>query len=278
MNRREFTPGGVILGVNPRGLADRCVPVLRVDDTQGKPRAVLFGCACHNTTLGQDNYALCGDYAGFAQAEIEQRHPGVVALFMIGCGGDANPYPRNTMDLAKQHGHELADEVGRVMGGKLKPVAGPLTTVLDSVDLPLRAATRDELQKLSENSPGWQKGNAKTMLAMLDRGKDLPTSYRAPVGVWQFGQDLSLLALPGEVVVDYVHAIETAIGQLNLWPAGYCNDYFGYLPSKRVIEEGGYETRGLNSGAGWFAPGAEDAMISKVRELAQKAKRPAPPK
>jgi neutral/alkaline ceramidase-like enzyme len=274
MNRREFTPAGVILGVNPRGPADRAVPVLRIDGADGKPRAVLFGCACHNTTLGQDNYRICGDYAGFAQAAIEAQQPGVVALFMIGCGGDANPYPRNSIDLARQHGRELGGEVCRVTAGKLKPISGPLTTVFDQVDLPLRAVSRDELKPLAEKVPGWQTGNAKTMLAMLDHGKELPRVYRAPVGLWQFGNDLTLVALPGEVVVDYVHAIERAIGPLGLWPAGYCNDYFGYLPSARVVAEGGYETRGLNSGAGWFAPAAEQALVSKVAELARKAKRP----
>jgi hypothetical protein len=162
------------------------------------------------------------------------------------------------------------------MEGKLKPVSGSLTTVLDSVDLPLRSVTRDELQTMAKGGPGWLTGNAKTMLAMLDHGKNLPTTYRAPVGVWQFGKDLTLVALPGEVVVDYVHAVEKSIGPLNLWPAGYCNDYFGYLPSKRALEEGGYETRGLNSGTGWFAPAAEDALVSKVRELAHRAKRPMP--
>jgi len=274
MNRREFTDAGVILGVNARGPADRCVPVLRVDDPAGKPRAVVFGCACHNTTLGQDNYAVCGDYAGFAQAQVEQREPGVVALFMIGCGGDANPYPRNTMDQAKAHGRQLGDEVCRVMQSKLAPVSGPLTTVLDPVDLPLQAVRRDRLEEIARTGPGWQKGNAKTMLAMLDRGQALPTSYRAPVGVWQFGGDLTLVAMPGEVVVDYAHAVEKAIGPLHLWPSGYCNDYFGYLPSARVIAEGGYENRGLNSGAGWFSPAAEEAMVNKVRELANRARRP----
>ena len=68
MNRREFTPDGIILGVNPRGLADRSVPVLRVDSPDGRPIAILFGAAVHGTTLGADNYQLCGDYAGFAQA------------------------------------------------------------------------------------------------------------------------------------------------------------------------------------------------------------------
>src|SRR5262249_50865234 len=59
MNRREFTPNGVILGVNARGLADRTVPVLRVDTPEGKVRAVLFGAATHNTTLTEKHYVVC---------------------------------------------------------------------------------------------------------------------------------------------------------------------------------------------------------------------------
>src|SRR5262245_6094627 len=140
MNRREFTPGGVILGVNPRGLADRSVPVLRVDDPEGKPRAVLFGAGAHNTTLGGDNYQVCGDYAGFAQLHVEKQHPKVQARFVLGCAGVANPYPRGTMELARQHGEALGKEVCPVLGGKLRPVAGPLSIAFDRVDLPLQKA------------------------------------------------------------------------------------------------------------------------------------------
>src|SRR5205814_1183125 len=133
MNRREFTPRGVILGVNPRGLVDRTVPVLRVDSADGKLQAVLFDYACHNTTLTQTNFSLGGDYAGFAQAYVEQRHRGAQAMFMIGCGGDANPYPRGTMENARENVAALGQEGCRVLAGALRPVGGPLTCILDRV-------------------------------------------------------------------------------------------------------------------------------------------------
>ena len=85
---------------------DHDVPVLRVDTPEGKLRAVLFGYACHNTTLSF--YKFCGDYAGFAQHYLEAAHPDVTALFLLGCGGDQNPYPRRTLELAQQHGRSLA--------------------------------------------------------------------------------------------------------------------------------------------------------------------------
>jgi hypothetical protein len=278
MNRREFTPDGIILGVNPRGLADRSVPVLRVDGLDGKPRALLFGAATHNTTLGQDNYQLCGDYAGFAQAHMQERYPDVQAMFLIGCAGDSNPYPRGTMDLARKHGQALAEEVGRVLGGKLRPAGGPLSIAFGTADLPLQAPpSREELVKLAANRRSPQTWGAAEMLAALDRGEKLPGHYTCPLTVWQFGNDLTLVGLSGEVVVDYVTMLEKALGPNRLWIAAYCNDVFGYLPSARVQAEGGYETRGLYSGgAGFFDPRAEEVLVRRVRELAVKAGRKLP--
>jgi hypothetical protein len=115
------------------------------------------------------------------------------------------------------------------------------------------------------------------MLALLEKGEKVPTSYTCPVTVWQFNHDLTLVGLSGEVVVDYVTRLEKALGPNQLWIAGYCNDVFGYLPSARVLAEGGYETRGLYSGgAGFFAPQAEEVLVQKVRELAGKAGRKLP--
>jgi hypothetical protein len=278
MNRREFTPTGVILGVNPRGPADRGVPVLRVDDADGKPLAVLFGAAVHGTTLGGDNYQVCGDYAGFAQEYILERHPGVQAMFLLGCAGDANPYPRGTLELARQHGRALADEVCRVLDGKLRPVTGPLRIAFDRVDVPLQTSlTAEELKKLAADKRSARAGVASRLLALLEKDEKLPTHYTCPVTVWQFGPDLTLVGLPGEVVVDYVLRLEKALGPIQLWVAGYCNDVFGYLPSARVLAEGGYETRGLYSGGvGYFDPRAEDVVVQKVRELAGKAGRKLP--
>jgi neutral ceramidase len=277
MNRREFTPRGVILGVNPRGLADRSVPVLRVNSVDGKPRAILFGAGAHNTTLTGQNYQICGDYAGFAQAYIEEQYPGTQAMFLLGCAGDANPYPRGTLELARAHGATLGKEVCRVLRTKLRPVNGPLQIAFDEVDLPLQTLSRDELRKLAANKRDAKSWGAVRMLAMLDRGEKPPTHYRCPVTVWQFGRDLTLVGLPGEVVVDYLRFLEDTLGPNKLWVVAYCNDVFGYLPSARVLREGGYETRGLYSGGvGFFDAKAQDVLVHKVRELARKAGRKLP--
>ena len=270
MNRREFTESGVILGVNARGLADRSVPVLRIDGGDGKPLAVVFGAACHNTTLGPQNYEISGDYAGHAQRLVEEKLPGAQAMFLMGCGGDANPYPRGTHEIARRHGTELAAEVVRVLETKLTPVRGPLRVAFDHATLPLAPPpAKEQLEKDAASKGGTRPWVAQQMLARLARGEKLPTEYKCPLSVWQFGDDLTLVAMSGEVVVDYVRLVEDVLGPNKLWVSAYNHDVFGYLPSARVLREGGYETRGLiYGGIGHFDPEAEEAMVAKVRELA----------
>lgn len=284
MNRREFTERGVILGVNPRGPVDRSVPVLRIDSAEGKLLGVVFGAACHNTTFGARDNQVSGDFAGIAQTFVEHRFPGAQAMFLQGLAGDANPYPnslndpakRPAVEIAREHGATLGREVARVLGNALKPVQGPLRPALARAALPLQPApAKPELEKISAKSSSTPKWVADQMLARLARGEALPTHYSAPVTVWQFGGDLTLVGLSGEVVVDYVRLIEEAVGPLKLWLAAYCHDTFGYVPSARVLREGGYETRGIyHGGIGYFAPEAETVLVATVRDLAGRVGRP----
>lgn len=273
MNRREFTERGVILGTNPSGLADRTVPVLRVDGTDGRPRAVVFGAGSHCTTLTGRNMLISGDYAGYAQEFLETRRPGVQAMFVTGCAGDANPHPRGTLDLARRHGSELAQEVERVMEARLEPVAGPLRTEFQWVDLPLVSHTRVQIEAMQRDAPSYRRFYTQGALSKLDQGQGLLSSYRAPFALWQFGTDLTLVAFSGETVVDYVRLAELALGPLGLWVSGYNNDVFGYLPTTRILQEGGYETRGLYVEYGLFGPGVEEVVMQAVRDMARKAGR-----
>ena len=91
----------------------------------------------HNTTLPGKHLQISGDFAGYAQLQIERAHSGVQAMFMQGCAGDANPFPRGSEEIASLHGRALGDEVLRVLNTDLQPVKGPLCTALRQVELPL---------------------------------------------------------------------------------------------------------------------------------------------
>ena len=274
-NRRVKTEKGYVIGVNPVGPVDRGVPVLRVDGKRRKLRGIVFGYACHNTTLGDHFYQFNGDYAGFAQQRLEEQHPGAVALFMEGCGADANPAPRGTVDLARKYGGMLAEAVDQALGRPLKPVRGPLKTAWELVPLSFATPpTRDELQKQLQDKSVYVQRHAQLMLSILDRDGRLLTEYPYPVQVWQFGRDLTLIPMAGEVVVDYDLRLKKELGSDSVWVAGYSNDVFAYIPSLRVLQEGGYEGGGAMIYYGQpspFAPSVEETIISKIQELVKGA-------
>ena len=273
MNRRQFTERGIVLGANARGPADRTVPVLRIDDARGRLRAVVFGAAAHCTTLGGGNMRISGDYAGFAQQFLEARRSAVQAMFLTGCAGDANPHPRGTFDLARRHGSDLAEEVMRVLASGLRRVRGPLKTEFERVPLPLKKHSRAEIEAMGRDAPSYRRFFTAGALAKLDRGEKLLETYAAPFALWQFGRDLTLVAYSGETLVEYALAAERMLGPLNLWVSGYNNDVFGYLPSARVLAEGGYETRGLYVDHGLFEPAVERAVLDAIQRMAARAGR-----
>ena len=276
MNRRQFTDRGIILGFNPKGAVDRSVLVLRADDAQGHPRAVLMGVACHCTCTGGRNHEIHGDYAGFAQAALQEKFPGMQAMFLTGCGGDANPWPRGELAHAQQHGATLAAEVTRVLAEKLTPIRPPLRTAFQNVALPVAPpAPRAQLETMKKSSSSWERYIGGRQLALIDRGVKPITAFPMPISVWQFGGDFTLVGLSGEPVNDYVRQIEAAIGPLRIWVAGYCHDVFGYVPSARILAEGGYESRGIDRGdaVGQFTPGAERVIVDAVKAMARQVGR-----
>ncbi len=212
---------------NPNGPVDHDVPVLCVVDAAGQARAVLFGYACHNTTLGL--YQFCGDYAGYAQQYLQEDRPGMTALFIAGCGADQNPYPRRTVELAQQHGRSLATAVEAALFANPRPLQGTLACALEKI----------RLQKSPERP-----------------------ALEYPVQVIRFGSDVTLVTLASEVVVDYSLRLKRQLSRppAMVWVGGYCNGYFGYIPSDRVLQEGGYEADG------WKTP-IEEPIVAKCLEL-----------
>lgn len=276
VNRRVFRPGGVNFGVNPDGPVDHEVMVLRVDDPQGNVRAIVFGYACHCTTLDGNWYRLSGDWAGYAQEYLERAHPGATALFVTGCGGDANPEPRGKLGFAREHGLEMAGAVSQVLKGSRVSLQGPLHAAFDRVPLPFATPpTRAEWEKRLKDKNAFIQRHARHYLDMLDRGEAIPTSYPCPVQAWQFGNELTLAALGGEVVVDYAHRLKRELKGSNLWIAGYSNDVFAYVPSVRILLEGGYEADFNLIYYGQptrFANNVEDVLVKKVHEVVGKAR------
>ncbi len=226
-----------------KGPFDHDVPVLKITDNSGQLRAVLFGYACHATVLS--DYDWSSDYPGFAQEALEQAHPQCTALFFAGCGADQNPLPRRKVEYARQYGEELATSVNAVLASPMKSLEAKLTTSMETVPLGLaRVPSRAEAEQESQSNDKYIAARARFYLAELEAGRVIPTTYDYPVQVWSLGDELIWVTLGGEVVVDYALQIKATHGAARTWVAGYANDVMAYIPSRRVLTEGGYEGGG----------------------------------
>ena len=270
MNRRmPDGKGGWSNFPNPDGLVDQSVPVLRVAGADGKDVALVFGYSCHCTTLGHQKFS--GDYAGYAQQSLEEAHPGVVSMFMNGCSGDQNPYPRRTTELAQAHGRSLATAVEAALTTKLRPLSGDIHAAYREIPLAYDTLpTRDQLTERAKSANTQEAAHAARVLGRLDDKGNPPADYPYPVQVTRLGDELTWVTLGGEVVVDYSMRLKKEIADPIVWVSGYSNDVMAYIPSLRVWKEGGYE--GGDAMKWGFHPTrwserTEDHIIATVHEL-----------
>lgn len=251
---------------------DHDLPVLRITRADGKVRAIFTSYACHCTTIGIDE--IHGDWAGVAQEALQREFPGAIALTALGCGADQNPNPRRTMELVKQYGEDLGAEAKRIATGQLKPLNGPLACQTQQIDLAFDTLpTREEWQTLAASKTPAIAYHAKKNIARLDHGEKLPTHLPYLVQRWSFGNDMAMVFLPGEITVDYSLRIKREFDRSRLWVNGYSNDVPCYIPSRRVLEEGGYEGAGAMvyyDRPTKFAPDVEDRIMGAVQSLMPK--------
>ncbi len=280
VNRRANKEAEVVAirqaGKTLAGPVDHRVPVLAARSADGALVGLVFGYACHATTLSFDKW--CADYPGYACESLEKSNPGAVCAFMAGCGADQNPLPRRTVALAKTYGEELAKSVSTVLGTPGKALPDRLAVAMKNVPLPLEnPPSREELEKQAAGREKYIAARARNLLADLSAGRALPMEYPFPVQAWRVG-DLGMVFLGGEVVVDYSLRLAKEIPGPS-WVASYCNDVMAYIPSRRVLKEGGYE--GASSMIYYGLPaswreGVEEALVTAVRERVAQADAPKP--
>jgi neutral ceramidase len=250
-----------------QGPSDHDVPVLAVHDAAGTLRAVMFGYACHATVL--DGFQWSGDYPAHAQMELERLHPECVALFWAGCGGDQNPLPRRTAALAEHYGRRLADAVDAVvLTSAMQNVGGLLTTNYHEVELAFDSVpSQAQLAEDADSKDPYVASRAKWLLAESEAGRQLSRSYPYPIATWKLGDEIQFVALGGEAVVDYALRLKGQLKGAQTWVAAYSNDVMAYIPSRRVLAEGGYEGGGAMVYYGLpsaWSPDIENTIINEV--------------
>jgi hypothetical protein len=269
VNRRNNNESLLKSETELKGPNDYSVPVIKVVNGSGKIIAIAFGYACHNTVLS--GYQWSGDYAGFAQSELEKLYPGTTALFFQGCGGDQNPLPRRSVAVAEQYGQTLAAAVESVIEEDMRELSPQLFTSYKEIKLTLSAPpTKEELLKMEKRFSGYQKRWATRQLDQLNKGKALMTSYPYPIQIWRLG-DQTMMMLGGEAVIEYAIQLKQIFGQ-DIFVLGYSNDVMAYIPTSAIINEGGYE--GASSVMTTYLPSiwASDIEITILSQMVQLAK------
>ena len=223
-----------------KGPVDHDVPVLFVEDDAGQIQAIVCGYACHATVLS--SYEWSGDWPGFAQIEMEKRHPAATAIVWAGCGADQNPEPRRKVEFAQQYGREIAQAVDDARADRTRAIQGRLACHYAEIDLAwAHIPSREELESDTKSTNRYVAARAKQLLAVLDREGRIAPAYPYPVQTWQLGNGPTMVFLGGEVVVDYSLRLKAELDARSTWVAAYANDGMGYVPSERVLGEGGYE-------------------------------------
>jgi hypothetical protein len=287
VNRRVRHGDDYTFGANPKGVADPDVPVLLVESPARKPLAVLFTYACHNTTIRNGHegfYRYHPDYAGVAAEQIEAQLGGSTAIYLTGAAGEIDPQPQGGVEQAQRHGQTLAAVVlGALERPERRPIRGPLRSKYQEISLPLDTIPpRAKYIELSKSPGPYRQRHARRILAQME-ANTLPREVPLPIQIWKFGDDLTLIALAGEVGVDYALGLKREFGPDRVWPIAYANEVPCYIPSERVLKEGGYEAGwdhdqgpgvpGPTSNIlfyGWsapLAPGVEGRVFTAVKSL-----------
>ena len=271
--RLSYSEGHVGFAVNRRaqiGPVDHVMPMIRVDDPDGGLRAVWVSYACHCTTFGPADNFMCGDWAGFASDRIRQNHPGAIALVTIGCAANANPFPRTGLSLARRHGGDVAWEVDRLLGTPGRSLPERIRCRLVHATLPYDGLPAREAWMATAEEPSAAGYHARQWIARMDRGVEVPAALNYPVQGWSFADELAVVFLAGEVVADYAFRLRRMYDPARLWIGAYANDFPGYIPSRRIWREGGYEGGDATVYFGLpnrFAEDVEERVVESVQRV-----------
>ena len=263
LNRRNNFESKLSLKTNFNGPNDYAVPVIKVADNTGQIIAVVFGYACHNSVLS--GYDWSGDYAGFAQLELEKLYPSATALFFQGAGGNQIAYPRKTMAAAQQHGRSLAAAVERALNDKMISLSPKLVCAYSEIALPLSKSPKIEVFEEMAKDSSLDDDVRRWSQALVDSFRvdnPLKTFYPYPVQVWRIGEQV-LFSLGGEVVVEYALKLKKIFGQ-EVFVAGYCNDVMAYIPTAAILNEGGYEPVSSLTSCSGLLPAPWDVRIESI--------------
>ena len=230
INRRAMdVDGRVSIGLNPDGPVDRQVNLIRLGRPDGSLIALIANYAMHGTVMSGQNLKVSGDGPGVVTAYLEQKLGGTV-LYVNGAAGNIAPiysvYPTPTAGHLSQFRVLLGNRVLAAV-----EALGPGTS-----DVTMRYA-----EKIVETprKPGlaWPEE-----LAAYTAGSPDRPLVRLPIRFLRIN-DTVIWSAPVEMFCEISMEVRDRSPFSHTFYFGYTNGWFGYLPTAKGFEEGGYEPR-----------------------------------
>lgn len=260
---------------NPQGTTYDNVPICMVQALDGRPVCLMFSIACHPSSIS--GFEVSADYPGMAMKLIGEKLGVDCALFLQGCGGDAKARTL-VVDGVFRGSPEGADEAGRIVANDvialldcgLEEVQPDLATATDTAVCPMAPLpNRAQLEQLAEDKDELKRECAKYQLRILDHGYELPTAIPLTVHGVRLADGVRMVGLEGEAVAELGHVINDFYGSGLTFPLGYTDGCQLYLPTEKVLNEGGYEATSAHEYA-WpanFARGIEEPVRQALTRL-----------
>ena len=271
-DRRQVRPDGTVTmlwtdpGKQPSLPVDPTVLVMRIDDLQGKPLAIVVNYACHPVVLGSDNLQYSADFVGVMAHTVEAAFGGApICLFVQGADGDINPYyattPLKDGALARRDwtGEQLGTEAARV--AKIIQPGTPAHAAIDFRDDVLRFHMRWEPRAFRQGLL------AKYGPKIFEDHADLiahdppPDHLDLHVTTLLLNREIALVGMPGEPFVNFQMDWRARCPVHAALFAGYANGYFDYLPTIAAAAEGGYGAGDSNT---YVEVGAGERMLRQA--------------
>jgi hypothetical protein len=282
VSRRRFDEKRHVVDMmpDPHKPIDPDVPILRVTSAEGKVRAVLFGYACHPSTL--HDYRISPDYVGYARDWIAAVYPGCVPIFFQGCGGDMKArfvdsagkfdFPENLLSpdaFTAELGHELGRAVVAALSVPPEPVPADRPKVPpETFNAPPGApktpaaaykAPPEALKALSEAlRTHVQLGGIVEEYNAPDKKQPEKITRHKLCGVWRVG-DVYIVGAQCEIGSQIGLRMKREMAKGRVWTCGYTHHGIGYFLDAASYAEGGYEIDCSDVG-----PGAEDVLVATV--------------
>jgi hypothetical protein len=212
------------------------VHVITVQDVSGKVAAVLWSAACHPVGW-PDREQISADFPGDVRVRLRESfgRAHLPVIFLQGCGADLRPW---TEPLTAPF------SVARWLHAEyfhLYPTRGTYQAWLDR----LWGVVDRALQQARGHEPLVGDVRSSFLTLPLTEFFEGPgASDKLRFHAIMLGDRYVLLGGTGEMPVDVRHLIEDAFDRFKVIPAGCINDSFGYLPSTRMLADGGYCVQG----------------------------------